>query len=117
MPTIHDVVQALCGRPGVDAVIVLGRDGLPIDAQTSNGLDSEGIAALVPSVVSACNRLGGVAGRGDFGSGAVEFASGMMLVSAITPDTLLAILVAPDTNAGAILYEIQRHRSSIAGLL
>lgn len=117
MPTIRDVVQALRGRPGVDAVIVLGRDGLPIDASTSDGVDAEGVAALVPAVVAACARLGGAAGRGEFGSGVVEFASGMVLVSSITAETLLAILVAPRTNVGVLLYEIQRHRASIAGLL
>ncbi|HEX9729814.1 MAG TPA: roadblock/LC7 domain-containing protein [Gemmatimonadales bacterium] len=117
MPTIHDVVLALSDRPGVDAVILLGRDGLPIDAQAGNGLDPDGLAALIPSVVAACNRLGTAAGRGDFGTGVVEFAAGMLLVSAITPETLLAILVAADSNAGVLLYEIQRHRSAIAELL
>ncbi len=117
MATIRDVVRALSSRPGVDAaVIVLGRDGLPIDAMTSDSIDSDGVAALVPSVVAACSRLGGAAARGEFAAGVVEFSTGMILVSSVTADTLLAILVAPDTNVGALLFELERHRSAIAGL-
>jgi len=117
MPTIRDVVSALGTRPGVDAVLVLGRDGLPIDAKVTDGLDAEGLAALVPSIVAACTRFGHAAGRGEFGTGVVEFQDGLALVSAVTPDTLLAVLVQPDTNVGALLFELQRHRSAIAGLL
>lgn len=117
MPTIRDVVQALGRRDGVEAVIVLGRDGLPIDTQTSNGHDPEGVAALVPSVVAACTRLGTAADRGDFGTGVVEYAGGIVVVAAVTADALLAILVRPDTNIGPMLYELRRHRDAIAALL
>jgi predicted regulator of Ras-like GTPase activity (Roadblock/LC7/MglB family) len=117
MPTIRDVVQALARRQGIKAVIVLGRDGLPIDATVRNGLDSEGVAALIPPIVSACVRLGGAADCGEFGASAVEFDGGMAVVTTITPDTLLAMVAAPETNLGGLLYEVRKHRAAIAGLL
>jgi predicted regulator of Ras-like GTPase activity (Roadblock/LC7/MglB family) len=117
MPTIRDVVQALGRRDGVDAVIVLGRDGLTIDAAAPNGLDTDGLAALVPSVAAACTRLGSAASRGDFSSGVVEFGRGMIVVTVLTSDVLLAIVVAAGVNVGALLFELHRHRASIAGLL
>jgi predicted regulator of Ras-like GTPase activity (Roadblock/LC7/MglB family) len=117
MPTIRDVVQALARRRGIKAAIVLGRDGLPIDSAVRNGLDSDGVAALIPPIVSACARLGGAADCGDFGASAVEFAGGMAVVTTITPDTLLALVAEPETNLGGLLYELRKHRSAIAGLL
>jgi len=117
MPTIRDVVQALSRRPGVQAAIVLGRDGLPIDSSVRDGVDVEGVAALVPPVVAACGALGGASASGDFGAGAVEFAAGTTLVATLTPDALLALVVAPGTNVGSLLYEIRKHRAAIAGLL
>jgi len=117
MPTIRDVVQALGRRQGVKAVIVLGRDGLPIDALSRSGLDSDGVAALIPALVTACGSLGASAACGAFDSGVVEFDGGMAMVTAVTPDTLLAVLVQPDTNIGALLYEIRKHRPAIAKLL
>lgn len=117
MPSIRDVVRALAHREGVDAVIVLGRDGLTIDAVTRDGLDSEGLAALVPSVVAACARLGQAASRGEFGLTAVEYAGGLVVIAAVTAEALLAVFVQPDVNVGPLLYELHRHRSAIASLL
>jgi predicted regulator of Ras-like GTPase activity (Roadblock/LC7/MglB family) len=117
MPSIRDVVQALSRRDGVDAVVVLGRDGLTIDSTTRDGLDPDGLAALVPSVAAACNRLGAAATRGDFSGGVVEFGRGMIVVSVLTSDVLLAVVVAAGVNVGALLFELHQHRASIAGLL
>lgn len=117
MSNIRDVVQALSQRDGVDAVIVLGRDGLTIDARAGNGLDPDGLAALVPSVVAACKRLGGAANRGGFGTGVVEFTDGIAVIAEVSADALLAIFVRAHTNVGGLLYELHRHRNAIAGLL
>jgi predicted regulator of Ras-like GTPase activity (Roadblock/LC7/MglB family) len=107
----------LAQREGVDAVIVLGRDGLTIDATTRDGLDADGLAALVPSVVAACARLGTAASRGDFGMGAVEYAGGVAVVCTLTAEALLAVFVRSNVNVGSLLYEIHRHRPAIASLL
>ena len=88
MPTIRDVVQALSRRPGVQAAIVLGRDGLPIDSAVRDGVDADGVAALVPPVVAACGRLGDASASCEFGAGAVEFAAGTTLVATLSPDAL-----------------------------
>src|SRR3989442_3423206 len=117
MATIRDVVEALARRGGVDAVVVVGRDGLPIDARAADGLDTENVAALLPSVINGLAQLGQAGGRGDFGTGVLEFGSGLAVVSRLNADALLVGLVRPSTNVGALLYDLRRHRSAIAGLL
>lgn len=117
MASIRDVVRTLALRDGVDAVIVLGRDGLTIDATTKDGLDADGLAALIPSVVAACARLGTAASRGDFGMGAVEYAGGLAVICTITTESLLAVFVRANVNVGPLLYELHRHRNAIASLL
>lgn len=117
MPSIRDVVQALGRREGVDAVIVLGRDGLTIDAQTRDGLDADGLAALIPSVAAACTRLGTAGSRGDFAVGVAEYGLGLIIIAILTPEVMLAILTQPNVNVGVMLYELKRHRTAIAGLL
>ena len=107
MATIREVVEALSRRTGVDAVVVVGRDGLPIDSRTANGVDAESVAALLPSVINGMAQLGQAGGRGDFGAGVLEFGAGALLV----------VLVQPSTNVGALLYDLRRHRSAIASLL
>src|SRR3979409_2400964 len=103
MATIRDVVEALARRGGVDAVVVVGRDGLPIDARATDGVDAENVAALLPSLINGLGRGGG---RGEFGTGVLEFGSGLAVVSVLNADALLVILVRPSTNVGALLYDL-----------
>jgi len=117
MASIRDVVEALSRRSGVDAVVVVGRDGLPIDAHTANGIDSESVAALLPTAINALTQLGEAGGRGPFGTAVLEFGKGLAVVSVLSADALLVILVQPATNVGGLLFDLHRHRSAIAGLL
>ena len=116
MATIRDVVQALSRRPGVDAVVVVGRDGLPIDS-TANGVDAESVAALLPSVINGLSQLGEAGARGAFGAGVLEFGHGTAVVAVLHDDALLIVLVQPSTNVGSLLFDLRRHRTAIAGLL
>jgi predicted regulator of Ras-like GTPase activity (Roadblock/LC7/MglB family) len=117
MATIRDVVQALGQHEGVETVVVLGRDGLTIDSFSPNGLDSDGVAALVPSFVDACAKLGEVGIRGEFNAGVMEYGAGFVVVSVVTADALIAIVVRSGTNVGGLLYELRRYRTAIAELL
>jgi predicted regulator of Ras-like GTPase activity (Roadblock/LC7/MglB family) len=117
MATIREVVEAFGRHGGVDAVVVVGRDGLPIDSRTGNGVDADNVAALLPSVINGMAQLGQAAGRGEFGTGVLEFADGLAVVAVLSDDALLVVLVQPSTNVGPLLYDLRRHRSAIAGLL
>ena len=116
MPGIRDVVQALLRRPGVEAVVVVGRDGLPIDS-SGGGVDADSVAALLPGMLRGAAELGAAGGRGAFASGVLEFGGGLAVVSALNAEASLVVLVRPATNVGALLFDIQRHRSAISGLL
>lgn len=117
MATIRDVVEALGRSSGVDAVVVVGRDGLPIDSRAGNGVDPENVAALLPTTIKHMAELGTAGGRGDFGTAVLEFGQGLAVVAVLNADALLIILVQPGTNVGTLLYDLRRHRTAIAGLL
>lgn len=117
MATIRDVVEALGRRDGVEAVIILGSDGLPIDSHTGNGADAELLAALIPSIIQACDQLGQNAARGPLATGVLEYASGCAVVANLSAEAKLLVLLRPRTNFGPLLYDLARHRAEIAGLL
>jgi predicted regulator of Ras-like GTPase activity (Roadblock/LC7/MglB family) len=117
MPTIRELVQAIARRDGVDAVVVVGRDGLPIDSATRNGIDSESVAAVLPAVIRGMTDLGGAGGRGAVGPPGRVLGVGLAVVAVLHSDALLVILVRPETNVGTLLFDIRRHRTAIAGLL
>lgn len=117
MPTIHDLVRALAQREGVEAVVILGRDGLLIDTRTSGDLDGEHLAALTPAFASAAESLGQSAGRGSFITTVIEFERGHAVISAVSADALLLLIVHPSAHLGALLFDLRRHRANIASLV
>src|SRR2546427_11256268 len=100
MATIREVVDALSRGPGVDAVVVVGRDGLPIQSHARNGVDPENVAALLPSVINSMTQLGEAAGRGEFGTGVLEVGGGGAGGSVLNAAALPGLLVAPSPHVG-----------------
>lgn len=117
MATIRDLVSALRRRDGVDAAIVLGRDGLLIDGATEGALDPEGLAAYVPPMVVSAIDMGLASGRGDFGLMVLEYSGGTAVVTSVSPDALLLVLLRPSANLAAMLFDLRRHRAQIAALV
>jgi predicted regulator of Ras-like GTPase activity (Roadblock/LC7/MglB family) len=117
LPTIHDLVRALAQREGIEAVVILGRDGLLIDTRTSGDLDGEHLAALTPAVASAAEKIGQAAGQGSFVTAVVELERGHAVVSAVSAEALLLLIVHPSAHLGALLHDLRRHRANIASLV
>ena len=117
MPTIRDLVAAIRQREGVEAAVVLGRDGLLIDSQASPGVDAEHVAAHVPSIIGAADEFGQVSGRGALTTAILEHPHGMALVSVLSPEAVLLVLVQPSANVGQLVLELRRNRQHIAALV
>ncbi|MGK2961216.1 MAG: roadblock/LC7 domain-containing protein [Gemmatimonadaceae bacterium] len=116
MPTIRDLTVAIRRRPGIEAVVVLGRDGLLIDSQATIDVDAEGLAARVPGIVASADEIGATTGRGPLRIALIEQEQGYAIVSSIGDDALLCVLTTHSADLGSLLYEVRRHRESIARL-
>ena len=117
MPTVRDLVAVLRQREGVEAAIVLGRDGLLIDGQAAAEVDAESVAALVPSVLSAAEELGTHGGRGELATVILEYGNGVVLTSVLSADSILLVIARPSADVGHLLYVIRRNRTRIASLI
>ncbi len=117
MPTIRDLVGELRRREGVEAVVLLGRDGLLIDSQSAPQLDAESVAALVPGIVSAADEFGAQSGRGALVTGILEYRDGLAIVSVLTDDAMLLVLVQQTAQLGPLLFELRRNHAHIASLI
>jgi hypothetical protein len=117
MPTIRELVGALAERDGVEAAIVLGRDGLLIDGRSSAALNAEGLAAHVPSIVATSEELARGAQRGALVSAVLEYERGLALVCTLNAEALLLVFVHPGANVGSLLFDIRRHRGNIASIV
>jgi predicted regulator of Ras-like GTPase activity (Roadblock/LC7/MglB family) len=117
MPTIRDLVAAIRDREGVQAAVVLGRDGLVIDGQALAGVDTENVAAHVPPVLLAAEELGHASQHGALQTAVLEHERGYAIVSSLSPDAVLLVLAHPAVNLAQLLYELRRNRANIASLV
>ncbi|MEP6619947.1 MAG: roadblock/LC7 domain-containing protein [bacterium] len=117
MPSIRDLVTAIRQREGVEAAIVLGRDGLLIDSQTIPGVDAEDLAARIPSIIAPADEMGASASRGLLLTAVLEHTDGLAIVSVLNTDAVLLVLISPHANVGQLLFELRRNREHIAALV
>ena len=117
MPTIRELVATLTARPGVEAAVLLGRDGLLIDGAGADGLGLDAAAAYVPALIASSEELSSAIGRGRLEAEIMEFERGFAIIATLTTDVVLLVLVRPGGDLGSIVGEIRRHRSHIAAIL
>lgn len=117
MATIRDLVATLRRFDGVMAAAVLGRDGLLIDSDANAGLDGEQIAAHVPSILQFADELGSAASAGTLQTAILELQEATVVVAAMSAEVVLLVIVRPDANVGALVYDIRRHRAGLATLV
>ncbi len=117
MANIRDLVAALRQREGVDAAIVLGRDGLLIDSQVVAGLNAEDLAARIPPIIGPADELGMAANRGEVVTAILEYKQGIAIMSVLSIEAILVVFVQPSANIGQLLYELRRNREHIAALV
>jgi uncharacterized protein len=117
MASIRDLVAALRQREGVEAAIVLGRDGLLIDSQVVPGLNAEDLAARIPPIITPSDELGNAIGRGEVVTAILEHRQGIAIMSVLSAEAILLVLVQPTANIGQLLYELRRNREHIAALV
>jgi predicted regulator of Ras-like GTPase activity (Roadblock/LC7/MglB family) len=117
MQTIRELVTTISRWDGVDAAVVLGRDGLVIDARGADDVDSEQLAAHVPSLLAAAEEFAAAAERGALASAVLEYASGIVLISSLSEDVLLLAMLRPTSNVGELLFALRRDRPLHAALV
>jgi predicted regulator of Ras-like GTPase activity (Roadblock/LC7/MglB family) len=117
MPSIRDLTVAIRQRPGIEAVVVLGRDGLLIDAQSTIAINPEDLAARIPGLVASADEIGYTTQRGEMRLSLVEHEHGYAIVSAVGDDALLCVLTDSTADLGMLLYDVRRHRQAIASIL
>ncbi|MGH7694152.1 MAG: roadblock/LC7 domain-containing protein [Gemmatimonadaceae bacterium] len=125
-PTLKQLVEAIVQHEGVEAVLVIGRDGLLVDGRSgSSAVDLDALAAHLPRVLNAVSLLGGAAngdsqsqgGRGDLVSTIMEFEHGLALAAVLSSDASLLVLLSRGSNAAPLLYDLRRFRGRIASII
>ena len=117
MIELGEVVKSLAARDGVDAVLLLSGDGLPIEHAARAPFDAETVAALGATLAQHAGRLGHGAARGQLLTAVLEYHEGLLVLSRAGSDDWLAILATADADIGPLLFDLRQHRTALAALL
>jgi hypothetical protein len=117
MAGLGDVVRRLAERDGIEVVLVLSADGLPIEHASHQPFEAEPLAALTATLAQYANRLGLGTGRGALRTAVLDYERGLLVAAQIGAGDCLAILAKPDANVGELLYDLRQHRPALAALL
>jgi predicted regulator of Ras-like GTPase activity (Roadblock/LC7/MglB family) len=117
MPNLTEVVRGLAQREGVEAVLVLSGDGLPIEHAARGSFDAESLAALTATLVQYATRLGLGGGRGALRTAVIEYERALLIIAQIGAGDCLAILAAANSDVGPLLYDRRQQRPALAALL
>ena len=122
-PTLTQLVEAIVQHEGVEAVLVIGRDGLLVDGRSGSvPVDLDALAAHLPRVLDAVTALGsaardGATGQGELVSTVMEFEQGLALAAVLSSDASLLVLLGRGANAAPLLYDLRRFRGRIASII
>ena len=114
---LSDVVRGLAARDGVEAVLLVSGDGLPIDHASSVPFDPETVAALAATLAQHIGRLGAGVGRGEIAVAVLDYEEGVIVLRRLPSRDWLAIFAATDADIGPLLHDVREHAPALAALL
>lgn len=117
MSQLDSALQSLRAHPGVEHVLVLGRDGLLIQHAGESGLDAETVSAMVPGLAQAAHGLGAAAGLGAAVTAVVQLAAGVAVVTVLSDEILLAVLLRGGVGFAPLLRDLGERRGTLAALV
>ncbi len=116
MTGLADVLRGLAARDGVEGVLLLSGDGLPIE-RAGDGFEPETVAALGATLAQYAGRLGEDAERGELRVAVLDFARGPVVLARAGASDWVAVLARADADIGPLLYDLRQHGPALAGLL
>jgi CheY-like chemotaxis protein len=108
-------LEALAATPGVRFVVLTDREGFLIETAGELGPDADEVTgALASCLAEASDGIGRELGQGQLLSTILEYESGTLLLHAVGPSALMAILVGDHGAVGKVRYYARKAVPEIA---
>ena len=117
MTQFDEILGDLKSHEGVEHIILVGRDGLLVQDLVDEPRARETLAAMLPAIADACSAVGRASEKGQFATAAIEFETGVVIVSSVTPDLLLAAVVRAGVGFAPLLRSLRADRARLAEML
>jgi predicted regulator of Ras-like GTPase activity (Roadblock/LC7/MglB family)/CheY-like chemotaxis protein len=114
MSTTHEILQDLVKISGVNTAVIVGRDGFVIDGVSNGGsLDTETVGAVISAGIGSSEVMGRELNVGIMNQGMMEYADGLIMMSLVGGDAILAVVADTQVNLGYVRLQIKRRLADI----
>jgi len=109
MSRTNELLQELVGVSGIKTAVVVGRDGFVIDG-VSNGshLDTETVGAVISAGIGSSEVMGRELSVGIMNQGMMEFSGGLVMMTLIGQEAILAVVADTQANLGFVRLQIKK---------
>jgi predicted regulator of Ras-like GTPase activity (Roadblock/LC7/MglB family) len=114
---LKELLDELVKVPGVVVAVVVSRDGFILESAAAAGSDPEAVGAIIASGIGSVEAMGRELDLGAFHQSLVEYGSGVILMSQITSEAVLAITAQAGTGLGMVRYHAKRVIPMLAAAL
>jgi CheY-like chemotaxis protein len=108
LPDLKTALGQLVAMPGVPLAALVDREGFLIEACGELGVGAEVAGALAACLAEASDGIGREMGQGRFASMILDYEASMLLLHAVSPAVLLAVVLRDPTALGKVRYYIKK---------
>jgi predicted regulator of Ras-like GTPase activity (Roadblock/LC7/MglB family) len=114
MANLRTLLEELTKVEGISSAVVVGRDGFVIDGTTTDKrLDVEAVGAIISTGIGVAERMGRELNVGAMSQGMIEYDEGVIVMSFLGRDAILAIVAGVGANLGNVRYQVKKRAPEI----
>jgi len=118
MGDLRSIMTEFTTVEGIQAALIVGRDGFVIEAVTGRGtVDTDAVAAVISSGIGSSEVIGRELNIGKLDQAMYEYRDGMLITSLLGPEAILAIVADGRSNLGNIRYQAKKRLDALMGAL
>ncbi|HTP66698.1 MAG TPA: roadblock/LC7 domain-containing protein [Geobacteraceae bacterium] len=118
MAKTKGLLEDLVKVEGVTAAVIVARDGFVIDGVSNRGnLETETVGAVISAGTGSSEVMGRELQVGTMTQGMMEFSDGLIIMSLVGLDAILAVVADIKANLGYVRFQIKKRIPEIAKAL
>jgi predicted regulator of Ras-like GTPase activity (Roadblock/LC7/MglB family) len=113
MAKTMELLRELVDIDGVNTAVIVGRDGFVIDGVSKGGkLDTDTVGAVISAGTGSSEVMGRELNVGIITQGMMEYTDGMIMMSLVGSEAILAVVANPKANLGYVRFQIKKRMPS-----
>ena len=108
MEKLNKILEELVETAGIDVAVCVGRDGFVIDAASEGKSDTEAIGAMISTGMGSAESVGSELGLKEMDQAMMEYKGGIVMMTALGKEALLAVVASKDANLGGIRLQVRK---------